>query len=73
MHLMTLEQYLTNEKLTDAEFGIRVGLSQSQISRIRRGISLPSWDAMERIEEGTSGAVTANDFRRKAREEESVQ
>lgn len=61
---MTLEQYLRENGLTDAAFGELVNVSQSQISRIRRGVSWPSKDVVSAIEEATRGAVTANDILR---------
>lgn len=59
---MKLSQYLTDTKETDAAFAAKVGLSQSQISRLRRGLSNPSWDVVPVIEKVTKGAVTAADF-----------
>ena len=69
---MTLDEYLTaeNEKrtiaerqrITDAEFGAMVGLSQSQISRLRSGRFRPSWAAMEAIQKATGGEVAPNDW-----------
>lgn len=59
---MKLETYINWKKLTDASFGEIAGLSQSQVSRIRRGLSMPSKDALERIKAATKGKVTANDF-----------
>lgn len=64
MHFATmkLETYLKKNDLTDAAFGALIGISQSQISRIRRGESFPSRDTLAVIAEFTGGAVTANDF-----------
>jgi len=59
---MKLAEYLTEQKLTDEAFGTLVGMSQSQISRIKRGISRPSWDSLASIERVTDGAVRAADF-----------
>lgn len=59
---MKLDTYLEAKGETDAEFALRVSLSQSQVSRIKRGLSWPSRDAMERIVDATDGSVTANDF-----------
>jgi transcriptional regulator with XRE-family HTH domain len=66
---MTLDDYLTRQrskdpKLTDAAFGEQVGLSQSQISRLRRGEARPSLAAVERIHRATRGKVSARDFMR---------
>lgn len=59
---MKLALYLSEEEMTDEAFGAKVGLSQSQISRIKRGISRPSWDTVAAIERETGGKVTASDF-----------
>lgn len=59
---MTLETYLKEHGLTDAAFGARVNLSQSYVSRLRRGKENPTADALARIYEGTAGAVTPNDL-----------
>lgn len=59
---MKLAEYLSQEKLTDEAFGGLVGMSQSQISRIKRGVSRPSWEALAAIERVTDGSVRAADF-----------
>lgn len=59
---MKLETYLSTRKFTDEAFGRRIGCSQSQVSRIKRGISKPSLGLTERIAVATGGLVKANDF-----------
>lgn len=59
---MRLNQYLSNRKLTDAAFAALVGMSQSQVNRLRRGLSQPSWDTVAAIEKATAGKVSASDF-----------
>jgi len=59
---MKLAEYLSQEKLTDEAFGALVGMSQSQISRIKRGVSRPSWENLASIERVTGSLVTATDF-----------
>jgi len=59
---MKLDLYLKENGLTDAAFGERIGLSQSQVSRIRRGLSWPSKEVIASIASATSNAVTANDI-----------
>ena len=59
---MKLETYLKQNDMTDAAFGALIGISQSQISRIRRGESFPSRGTLFNIAKVTSGKVTANDF-----------
>lgn len=64
---MTLDEYLSAAKtesgLTEAQFGARVGLSQPQVNRLRKGAK-PSWDTLVRIMAETDGEVTAEDFAR---------
>lgn len=60
---MKLKTYLRTKKLTDEAFGALVGLSQSQVSRIKRGKSIPSWPTIAAIEEATKGKVKLSDFR----------
>lgn len=62
MRLMTLEQYLKAKSITDSAFGAAAGLSQAQVSRIKRGVSMPSWASIGKIIKATGGDVTANDF-----------
>lgn len=59
---MKLETYLDVNRLTDSAFGQIVNLSQSQVSRIKRGKSWPQREVMERIMAATGGKVTPNDF-----------
>jgi len=59
---MKLDQYLADRKLTDAAFAALVGMSQSQVNRLRRGLSQPSWDTAALIEHTTGGKVSAADF-----------
>jgi DNA-binding transcriptional regulator YdaS (Cro superfamily) len=61
---MTLNEYLTEIKLGDADFGRLVGLSQSAINRLRRGESWPPAETARKILVATGGKVTANDFMR---------
>lgn len=59
---MTLAEYLSKHEITDEAFAAKVGLSQSQISRLKRGKSRPSWPALAAITSVTGGKVTADDF-----------
>lgn len=59
---MKLIDWLSQENISDEAFGRRVGRSQSQISRIKRGLSRPSLDLVEVIERETSGTVTVDDW-----------
>lgn len=65
IRLMTLLEYLLETKESDSAFAARVGMSQSQISRLRRGVSMPSWTAIAAVAKATNGKVTANDWAKK--------
>jgi DNA-binding transcriptional regulator YdaS (Cro superfamily) len=58
---MTLDQYLTDEKLTAADFGAKCdpAISEASISRIRRGTQNISSDVMLAIIRASDGKVTA--------------
>jgi hypothetical protein len=62
---MTLDQYLERSAKSEAEFGADIGMSRSQIWRLRRGWK-PSWDAIVAIERATGGKVKPNDWPRQA-------
>jgi len=59
---MKLSDFLSERKLTDEAFASMVGMSQSQVSRLRREVSRPSWETLAMIERATDGLVGANDF-----------
>jgi transcriptional regulator with XRE-family HTH domain len=59
---MKLETYLKKKKMTDAAFGALIGLSQSQVSRIRRGLSWPSKETLIAIAAVTNNSVTVSDI-----------
>jgi transcriptional regulator with XRE-family HTH domain len=59
---MTLKEYLTNRPITDAEFGALIGVSQSQVTRIKNGQTSPSLAVIVAIEKATGGDVRANDI-----------
>ncbi len=60
---MTLDDYLTKTRKTEADFGALIGLTQGQVNRLRRGKSMPSWETVETIRVVTRGKVKADDFR----------
>jgi transcriptional regulator with XRE-family HTH domain len=66
MHIwtMTLAEYLKHTKESDAAFAFRAELSQSQVNRLRRGQSRPSWATIDQIAKATGKMVTANDWTR---------
>lgn len=52
--MTTLQQWMTRKSLTDADLAARIeGISRSQISRIRRGVSTPSRKTAEKLSEVT--------------------
>jgi transcriptional regulator with XRE-family HTH domain len=59
---MNLNQYLDETSETDAAFGARAGLSQSQINRLKRGVSQPSFDAIKKIAAASDGKVAFADW-----------
>lgn len=63
MHrMMTLDAYLRDAGLTEAEFAQTVGLSQSQIHRLRKGSTGASLRVLANIQKATKGKVEPNDF-----------
>lgn len=59
---MTLEQFLEQNAMTEAAFAARIGCSQSQVHRLRKGKSFPSPNMVRRIEAATDGLVKAGDW-----------
>lgn len=65
---MTLDEYLSTatdengKPISDAAFGVKCGLSQPQISRLRNGKSKPSFETIEAIRAATGNAVSPNDW-----------
>ncbi len=59
---MMLNDYLTTNKLTLAQFAARTGVSASTVFRIRDGEVLPSLRTIQRIETATCGLVTRIDL-----------
>lgn len=60
--VMTLKDYLSSLTITDAEFGVKIGVSQSQVSRIKNGKTAPSLAVIVAIEKATKGKVSAKDI-----------
>lgn len=59
---MNLKDYLSSLTITDAEFGAQIGVSQSQVSRIKNGKTAPSLAVIVAIEKATKGKVGAKDI-----------
>lgn len=59
---MKLALYLRTNKISDEAFGLKIGLSQSQVNRIRRGESKPTLEMVAKITEATNKEVSFIDF-----------
>jgi transcriptional regulator with XRE-family HTH domain len=59
---MHLSDYLRAERLTDEQFGRRLGVSPFAVGKWRRGERFPRVDVLRRIEVETGGKVTASDL-----------
>lgn len=59
---MTLDDYMIKEKLTDQEFGDRIGKSRMQVFRYRHGLQVPGKKTMPVIIEKTCGRVPPSSF-----------
>lgn len=57
-----LRSYLDRAGLTLGQFGARVGVAQSTLSRIINRRHFPSMALVARIADETKGQLTANDF-----------
>jgi len=59
---MTLDEYITQTGETALDFAELAGVNPSTISRLRRGICLPDWPTLAKIDIATGGKVKPNDF-----------
>ena len=59
---MDLKSWRKDRELTQAAAGEMLGLSQPTLAKIEAGGQWPTPDTIARIENGTAGAVTANDI-----------
>jgi len=60
-----LKQYLEENGLSQREFGERIGVRQSVVSRWCSGVAYPDWEcSLPRIIKATGGMVDANSFLR---------
>jgi len=59
---MKLKHYLRSNRINQAQFAKRCGLSTATISRIISGERQPSLKVMQIIFRASNGKVTANDF-----------
>lgn len=58
---MTLDQYLADRQIKEADFAAMIGATQPTVNRLRKG-QVPGKELMTAIFAATDGAVTANDF-----------
>ncbi len=58
---MTLDQYLAECQIREADFAAMIGATQSTVNRLRKG-QVPGKELMAEIVRATNGTVTANDF-----------
>lgn len=54
-----LAKYLDRAKIRQADFAAEIGVTQATVSRLAKGVSIPSLELAVRIERLTGGAVTA--------------
>ena len=59
---MLLQKYLTENKITAAEFAKTVGLTRQAVNNYINGRRFPKHDILKKILLATGGAVSANDF-----------
>lgn len=59
---MKLGDWMQARNLRDEEVAELVESDRSTISRVRRGVSRPSWDLAEKLAAVTDGAVMPNDY-----------
>lgn len=59
---MKLSDFLSEHKLSHAEFGRKIERSAAAVSRYVSGSRIPRPDDMVKIIDVTGGAVTPNDF-----------
>lgn len=57
-----LRQWRTGNRVTLEDLGQTIGATKSFLSKIERGVALPSASTMSRLVAATNGAVTASDF-----------
>lgn len=59
---MHLSEYMAAKDLTDEAVANAIGRSRVSVSRYRRRLIRPDWEAAERIEKFTDGDVSLNDW-----------
>jgi len=61
-YIMTLNDYLTTNSITGANFAEKIGVNAATVFRIRTGRVFPHRKTMAAIIAETDGEVTANDL-----------
>lgn len=61
---MKLDDYLNKHGITEAAFAALIGVNQSSVNRMRKGLIRPDISTLKRIVEATDGNVTLDDFLR---------
>lgn len=69
---MKLDLYLTTNNISDDAFGQKIGLSQSQVNRIRNGKSKPTLAMVAKISIETNEEVSFADFLGEPADKEGV-
>lgn len=60
---MKLDQWLSEQNISNQAFAALIGVDQASVWRLRQGVSHPDWKkTLPKIVDATGGAVTANDF-----------
>lgn len=59
---MKITDWLTTNKISDAEFASRIGVSRQALWRYKSGERIPKRDIIERILHETDGEVRPADF-----------
>ncbi len=59
---MHLADFMTANNLSDEDVATAVGRSRVSISRYRRGLMRPNWQAVDDIKSFTKGEVSADDW-----------
>jgi transcriptional regulator with XRE-family HTH domain len=58
----TLAQWMRENGISDQVLAAQLGVSRSTVSRLRRGVTKPSWDLIPALKQRTKGAVTSESF-----------
>lgn len=59
---MKLDEFLTSEKITEADFAEKIASSQPHVNRMRRGKSFPSPEMIRKIRSATQDKVSLDDW-----------